>query len=65
MKSYVKPALEVISMRTSENIADNEGIIATIFTQAANNAGYTNTSGTTITMSEADLGLVDDAGSSI
>lgn len=31
MKSYVKPAIEVISMRTSENIADN--IIKTIYTK--------------------------------
>ncbi len=64
MKSYVKPALEVISMRTSENIADNEGIIATIFTKAANAEGYATPASTTL-MSEADLGLVDDAGSSI
>lgn len=34
MKSYVKPTLEVISMRTSENIADNN-IIKTIYTKAA------------------------------
>lgn len=41
MKLYVKPALEVISMKTSENIAD-DSIIKTIYTQAANSTGYTN-----------------------
>ena len=32
MKAYVKPTIEVISMRTSENIADNN-IIKTIYTK--------------------------------
>lgn len=41
MKSYVKPALEVISMKTAENIAD-DSIIKTIYTQAAGATGYTN-----------------------
>lgn len=39
MKSYVKPTLEVINMRTSENIADN--FIKTIYTKAAGESTYT------------------------
>lgn len=38
MKSYVKPNLEVINMRTSENIADN--FIKTIYTKAAGSTSY-------------------------
>lgn len=46
MKTYVKPTIEVISMRTSENIADNN-IIKTIYTKAADATEYnTVTSGT-------------------
>ena len=37
MKSYVKPTLEVINMRTSENIADN--FIKTIYTKTASSNG--------------------------
>ena len=42
MKSYVKPALEVISMKTAENIAD-ESLIKTIYTRASGETGYTYT----------------------
>lgn len=38
MKSYVKPNLEVINMRTSENIADN--FIKTIYTKASTGGSY-------------------------
>lgn len=41
MKSYVKPSLEVISMRTSENIADNN-LIKTIYTKTATDGTYAN-----------------------
>ena len=41
MKSYVKPTLEVISMRTSENIADNN-IIKTIYTKTEVSGNYGN-----------------------
>ena len=40
MKVYVKPALEVISMKTAENIAD-DSIIKTIYTKAAGDEAYT------------------------
>lgn len=39
MKSYVKPTLEVISMKTSENIADN--IIKTLYTRTSETSGFT------------------------
>lgn len=38
MKSYVKPTLEVISMKTTENIADN--LIKTIYTRTNDTEGY-------------------------
>ncbi len=54
MKSYVKPALEVISMKTSENIADN--LIKTIYTQMTTGDGYTIANETT------DIGAAYDEG---
>ena len=38
MKNYTKPSLEVISMKTSENIADN--LIKAMYTKAAGDDGY-------------------------
>lgn len=38
MKTYVKPTLEVISMKTTENIADN--LIKTIYTRTSEAAGF-------------------------
>lgn len=35
MKLYEKPSIEVISMKTAENIADDYGLIKTIYTRAA------------------------------
>ncbi|MBQ6999160.1 MAG: hypothetical protein IJN62_05170 [Clostridia bacterium] len=54
MKSYVKPALEVISMKTSENIADN--LIKTIYTQMTTGAGYSYTSTDVAYDESADMG---------
>ncbi len=57
MKAYVKPALEVISMKTAENIAD-DSIIKTIYTKAAGQTSYE-----TMTTAEynesADMGPVN------
>lgn len=39
MKIYKKPTLEVISMKTSENIAANN-IIKTVYVRAAQASGY-------------------------
>lgn len=38
MKTYVKPTLEVISMKTTENIADN--LIKTIYTRTSEATGF-------------------------
>ena len=38
MKNYTKPSLEVISMKTSENIADN--LIKSMYTKAAGDTEY-------------------------
>ena len=38
MKNYTKPSLEVISMKTSENIADN--LIKTMYTKASVGSDY-------------------------
>ena len=38
MKSYVKPSIEVISMRTSENIANN--LIKTLYTKSSASGTY-------------------------
>lgn len=39
MKIYKKPTLEVISMKSSENIANNS-VIKTMYVKAAKNDGY-------------------------
>lgn len=52
MKYYAKPSLEVISMKTSENIADNP--IKTLYENAG--AGYTVVAGAQNYDAVADLG---------
>ena len=52
MKYYAKPSLEVISMKTSENIADNP--IKTLYENVG--AGYTVVDGAQNYDSVADLG---------
>ena len=61
MKSYVKPSIEVISMRTSENIADN--LIKTLYTRNAegtytlsdNGTGHSYVASEDITFSNAAI----------
>jgi len=52
MKAYVKPALEVISMKTAENIAD-DSLIKTIYTQLSGQTGYS-------ILSNDDIGVAYD-----
>ncbi len=45
MKAYVKPSLEVISMKTSENIADGNGnivadVLASVYVKASEGTEY-------------------------
>ena len=57
MKSYVKPSIEVISMKTSENIADN--LFKTIYTRAvgatSSDIAYTELSGAATYNPSVDL----------
>ncbi len=57
MKSYVKPSIEVISMKTSENIADN--LFKTIYTRAvgadSSNISYTALEGVATYNPDADI----------
>ena len=53
MKSYVKPALEVISVKTSENIAADT-FIKTLYTKVAGSASYTDATTATVNYASND-----------
>lgn len=53
MKSYVKPALEVISVKTSENIAADT-FIKTLYTKVAGGTTYTDATYETVNYASND-----------